>query len=346
MNTVNRRVSAACCPAAGADPVVFRMPQVAATPLVAASLPNAASAAALSPVASSTCICARSGSCPVSVTKSPRTPFSSDSSAIAPATATVMPATARAADSPPTWRRRVASCQDSGPPPSRRTTAPTSHGSTGTSPASTSTEPAASAQVSASVPLTTPSDLVSRIARPSAGAGSRHHSRRLRGPVPRTTPSGSTATPRSANRATPTAAAGTPSTTREVSTGSGETSAGKALTSYSVTEPANRRSTRKNPAPAATPSTAPSRVSPAAIRRAVGRSAPTRRIAASRRSRRSPPNRTAVPMNTATGISSTTQPTTISTISTARYGCPAPVMPKPVARTALPTPASMVSLPL
>ncbi|CAM5694910.1 hypothetical protein SGLAM104S_10484 [Streptomyces glaucescens] len=49
------------------------------------------------------------------------------------------------------------------------------------------------------------------------------------------------------------------------------------------------------------------RASPAATRRVMAVSAPTSRSAARRRSRRSPPKRTAVAMKTSTGTSSTTQ---------------------------------------
>ena len=63
--------------------------------------------------------------------------------AIAPATATVMPLTARAAEPLLNWSRRVASCQGTGPPRSRATTASTSHGSSAVSPKSTRMEPAA-----------------------------------------------------------------------------------------------------------------------------------------------------------------------------------------------------------
>ncbi len=82
------------------------------------------------------------------------------------------------------------------------------------------------------------------------------------------------------------------------------------------TLPATWRPIRKNTVPKARPSSDPANASPAAIRRVIRLSEPTSRSAASRRSRRSPPNRTAAAMNTATGISSTTKTISTSRIST------------------------------
>ncbi len=75
------------------------------------------------------------------------------------------------------------------------------------------------------------------------------------------------------------------------------------------TEPASCRPSRKNTVPKTSPTSEPASASPAAIRRVIRLSEPTSRSAASLRSRRSPPNRTAVAMNTATGVSNTTKTT-------------------------------------
>lgn len=61
-------------------------------------------------------------------------------------------------------------------------------------------------------------------------------------------------------------------------------------------------------------------------------SAPTSRSAASLRSRRSPPKRTAVAMKIATGTSSTTQTITVSTTSSAGSGSPSRTFPYPEIR--------------
>ncbi len=124
------------------------------------------------------------------------------------------------------------------------------------------------------------------------------------------------AMPRSARSVTTTADAGTASRIRTASAGTGERSVGKALRLLMSTAPMNCRPNRNSPAPTTSPNSEPSRASPAAIRRAMWLSAPTRRSAASRRSRRSPPKRTAVAMKMATGISRTTQPIRIRTIRT------------------------------
>ncbi len=68
--------------------------------------------------------------------------------------------------------------------------------------------------------------------------------------------------------------------------------------------------------PTTRPSRAPASASPAAIRRVIWPSEPTRRSAASRWLRRSPPKRTAAAMNTATGVSSTTNTTRTMSSST------------------------------
>ncbi len=119
-------------------------------------------------------------------------------------------------------------------------------------------------------------------------------------------------TPRSANRVTRTAAAGTASATSTASSGEGVRKLGNTLMPNSSIEPTSSRPSRKNPVPNTSPSAAPASASPAAIRRVMPPSEPTSRSAASRRSRRSPPNRTAAAMNTATGISSTTRMTRMS----------------------------------
>lgn len=66
---------------------------------------------------------------------------------------------------------------------------------------------------------------------PASGNSSRHHRRRLRARLLRTTPSGSMTTERIAVSVTSTAVSGTASATSRHSRGSGARSAGKALTS-------------------------------------------------------------------------------------------------------------------
>ncbi|MFD7509243.1 hypothetical protein ACFV5N_07835 [Streptomyces sp. NPDC059853] len=85
---------------------------------------------------------ARSVSCPVSKVCSSRTPPKSIWSAMAPATATVMPLTAREAGPLPSWSRRTASCQETGPPRRAPTHRSTIHGRNAVAPTRTSTMPA------------------------------------------------------------------------------------------------------------------------------------------------------------------------------------------------------------
>ncbi len=100
--------------------------------------------------------------------------------------------------------------------------------------------------------------------------------------------------------------------------------------------------------PRTSPSTDPASASPAAIRRVIRLSEPTSRKAASLRSRRSPPNRTAAAMNTATGISSTTKTTRTSRISTGSQGSddPRSSLPKLSIRAPLAAPSSCFTSPL
>ncbi len=81
--------------------------------------------------------------------------------------------------------------------------------------------------------------------------------------------------------------------------------------------------------PKTSPTSEPASASPAAIRRVIRLSEPTSRSAASLRSRRSPPNRTAAAMKTATGISSTTNTTMISRTRTGFIGSAGVVRPGP-----------------
>ncbi len=94
------------------------------------------------------------------------------------------------------------------------------------------------------------------------------------------------------------------------------------------TEPAAWRPIRKNTVPTASPSSDPASASPAAIRRVIRPSEPTSRSAASLRSRRSPPNRTAAAMKTATGVSRATNTTSVIRMSTGSVrsvvGCGSP----------------------
>lgn len=159
-----------------------------------------------------------------------------------------------------------------------------------------------------------------RTATPAAGSSSRHHTRRLRGLAARTTPSGSTATERIVKRVTTTAASGTASSTSTASAGAGVKSAGKAAKLQNRTPPMSSRPKRKRAVPSSRPSAEPASASPAAIHRVIPVSAPTSRSAASRLSRRSPPNRTAVAMKMITGSSSTTQATTVSATRTGLSG--------------------------
>ena len=249
--------------------------------------------------------------------KSSWMPVKTICSAIAPATATVIPLTARAGPPGSSCRRRTASCHATLPAPSRadrparRPTAAARRRRRAAR--SRRPRPAARRRPAASSPAAGTS-----ASSPSAGSSSRHQSRRRRvASARRTTPSGSATTRRSASSETSTAAAGTPTAPRRPSARLGVTSPGYTLVSQIETWSANARATRKASAPRSSPASALISASPAAIRRAIRWSAPISRSAASRRSRSSPPVRTAAPTSTATGSSSATS--TITT-SSARIG--------------------------
>lgn len=150
-------------------------------------------------------------------------------SATAPATATVIPLTAREAALLLSWSLRVASCQGTGPPCSRFTHASTSHGSSSASPTRTSTAPPAIGY-GLTVAYGSTLSLSRSTTRPATGISSRHQKRRLRLRPPRTTPSGSITTERRAASVTSTAAAGTETATSAVSAAEGTRSDGKTLT--------------------------------------------------------------------------------------------------------------------
>lgn len=71
----------------------------------------------------------------------PCTPVNSICRAMAPATATAMPLTVRAAVPLLNWSRRMASCQATPLEPSRATTVSTTHGSSAVTPTSSSRTP-------------------------------------------------------------------------------------------------------------------------------------------------------------------------------------------------------------
>ncbi len=243
-----------------------------------------------------------------------------------PATETAMPATARTAVSLSSCSRRTASSQATPPPPSRPTTTWTSQGSSSTTPTSRRVTPAVIRASTRVPPFSgSPSSSGRSMSRPTAGGRSRHQSRRCRSPPRRTTPSGSIITRLSAERVTRTAAVGTASATSTTSAGTGRRSAGKKSYPAGRRSPTRWRDERKSTAPTTIPSRVPARVSPAAIRRVVAPSAPTRRIAASWRSRLSLPNRTAVVTKIMTGSSRTTSP---RMASTSRAGGSPPGSPK------------------
>lgn len=176
----------------------------AATPLVrwnrSSTLP--ATRSALPGAVMSTSIWARLGSRPVSWVKSSWTPVNSICRAMAPATATAIPLTMRAAVPLLNCSRRTASCQATPPESSRPTTVSTIQGSSAVTPTSSSRTPPTTRYPLKS-PFSLPLPIIGEsIARPATGSSSRHHSRRRAGRAVRTTPSGSMTTPRSANSVT------------------------------------------------------------------------------------------------------------------------------------------------
>lgn len=121
---------------------------------------------------------ARVGSWPVARLKSAFIAANSIWRAIAPATATVTPLTARDAAPLLSWSLRTASCQGTGPPRSRFTQASTSHGSSRARPTSTSTAPAAIGNgFTGSYAYSSTRPVNPSSARPATGMSSRHQSR-------------------------------------------------------------------------------------------------------------------------------------------------------------------------
>ena len=109
---------------------------------------------------------------------------------------------------------------------------------------------------------------------------------------------------------------------------------------------ASARPSRKKPTPATSPKSPLSSASPAAIRRAMPASAPTSRTPANRRSRLSPPNRTAAATKMPTGSSRTTKMMTTSRNSTGLSGSLVPLgSPKWSRRTTVPWSTVRLSLP-
>ncbi|CAM5307124.1 hypothetical protein SBADM41S_09699 [Streptomyces badius] len=156
-------------------------PITTSTPLVARNFSMAEVAA--SPVTSSEYAAnwARAGSWPVARLKSAFIAANSIWRAIAPATATVTPLTARDAASLLSWSLRTASCQGTGPPRSRFTHASTSHGSSRARPTSTSTAPPAIGNgFTGSYAYSSTRPVSPSTARPATGTSSRHQSRRPR----------------------------------------------------------------------------------------------------------------------------------------------------------------------
>ncbi len=97
--------------------------------------------------------------------------------AIAPASTTATPPTTRADVPLSSCSRRIASCQDDGPPRSRPATRSTSHGSSTGTPTSSSATPADTAIPQLLEPFGSPAWVTSN-AIPAAISTSRHHSRR------------------------------------------------------------------------------------------------------------------------------------------------------------------------
>jgi hypothetical protein len=265
--------------------------------------------------------------------------------AITPATETAMPETARTAVPLSSCNRRTASSQATPPPPRRCTTASTSHGSSRARPTSSRATPVAAWNSIDPDPELAPRPSFSGQSSPipATGRTSRHHRCRRTVGLSRTTPSGSTTTRRIADSVTRTATAGTPTTMSATSTGTGRMSDRKKLIGPVAYRLASNATPTARIAPASRPSTAPARVSPAAIRRVMPASDPTSRSAASRLSRASPPNRTALAMKTMTGVRRTTMPTAVSSTITA--GTPSSGEVRPKASTRRPVFSVRVSVP-
>ena len=134
----------------------------------------------------------------------------------------------------------------------------------------------------AGLPCTTK---IPRSARP-ASSGSTRQARGGAGVTRRVTPSGEIFTRRSASRATTTAAAGTPAATARMSGRLSDSSAGKNDWPVNGMAASGTRSTKNRPKPMATPATAATADSIAAISETCLGVAPTSRIAANRCSRR------------------------------------------------------------
>lgn len=155
---------------------------------------------------------------------------------------------------------------------------------------------------------------------PSASTTSRHHSRRRLGLPSRTTPSGSTTVRREDAIEVMTDPSGSPSA---ISSTIGQ---------YGVISPANTpisngliadtmgRPSRKSATPSSIPANTGGSVSAAAIRRTCAASAPTSRIADSRRSRSAPAIRELDTTNISTGMSRATTPRAISKVSSIGSG--------------------------
>ena len=187
-----------------------------------------------------------------------------------------------------------------------RTRAPAivSHGPAMTRPIMISAKPGTNArtcpELLAGLPCTTKNP---RSARP-ASSGSTRQARGGAGVTRRVTPSGEMFTRRSASRAATAAATGTPTATTRMSGRLSDSSAGKNGWPVNGMAASGIRSTKNRPKPMATPTTAATVDSTAAISEICLGVAPTRRIAANRCSRRAADRRVAVPMKISTGSSS------------------------------------------
>ncbi len=281
---------------------------------------------------------------PVSAVNWACTATSSPCSAMAPATETAIPETARTAVPLSSWSRRTASCQATLPPPSRRTVASTTQGSSNATPTSRAATPGHD-------PVLEPGALVlepvaQRVQQrqpchrqdqpppqPAAAVtAAAHHAERLDHHPAQRRHRDHDRDDRNQHH-----------DQRRERPGPAGSRRGRSSCRPARTGRTPRRPAPNSSPPTTSPSRAPARVSPAAIRRVMAASAPTSRSAASCRSLASPPNRTAVVTNSITGSSSTTRPTTPSSSNVG--GSPSSRSDRPNVRTRVPDSSVSRSVP-